>query len=546
MERSFAWSVAVVVLPLLVTAVLTGAYLRSMFRYRAAVDEAATEVAGVLLRDMFDVVFARAGRAASDLFREPFVLARGAPGPSPAGEDRIAEVLGRVADSLAACACGALPTRGTAVFTPLTGTLAVRGGVEGATWRRRLADLTLTDTTRYGRLVTAAGQDGEDPWFLYLIVATPEGAPPAVLLADVDLDRMGPDLIEPAFTLVAETHDLTRASGPSGLALRVTHPQGRVIFDAGRPSDGPTYVLPLFSADLGSTNVRGTRPLLARITLHPDAIPGIIPGGLPGSPWPLAVASVLVALALTGVGVALLFRLRRFTLARERFIATVSHELRTPLSLLLAYSETVGLDRPTPESRRRAATVITRETRRMIHMVENALAFGRGQGSTATLDPRPADLAVAVGEIVADFRPLAEDREARLTMAARGPVPVRVDGPALRQMVNNLLDNAVRHGPAGQEVTIAVEPASGWAEIRVSDQGPGLPPGAGARLWKPFVQLDGTAAGQGTGLGLSIVRQLAELHDGSAHAANRPDVGAVFTVRLPLATAGEEPSWPAS
>lgn len=546
MDRSFGWSVAVLLMVLLVTTALTAAYLRAMFRYRTAVDEAATEVAGVLLRDMFDVVTARTGRAALDLLRPGFVLAAEASGPPGTQEKAVADAVAHVADSLLDCACGGLPAVSVAAYSPATGSLETRGARTPEGWRGLLHGIDPLGGPAAGRLQTAAGQDQTGPWLLYLLATAPERGPPMVVLAEVDLDRMGAEIIAPAFHFVMETHDLTRLSGPGGVALRVTHPEGRVIFAAGPPSDGPTYTLPLFGPDLGSSNVPGTAPLLARITLHPDALGGIISGGLPSSPWPLVIASTLLVLVLTGTGLLLLLRLRRFTLARERFIATVSHELRTPLALLLAYSETVGMERPAPESRRRAATVITRETRRMIHMVENALAFSRGQSSTATLDPRPTDLAGAVADVVVDFQPLADERDARVVLVGGSPVPVRVDGPALRQILNNLLDNAVRHGPEGQEVTVSVESRDGWGVIRVSDEGPGLPPGQGGRLWEPFVQMHGESPSGGTGLGLSIVRHLAELHDGEVSAGNGPDGGAVFTVRIPLDPGGGEASWPAS
>lgn len=522
------------VLPLVVTAGMTVAYLRTMVHYRAAVDDAATEVAGVLLRDVFDLVLAQSGRAALDLLREGVRTVEGRQGLEMPDEASVADALQRVADSLRTCACGGLPAVSVAAYTPTTGALAARGSRDTTVWRERLDGLSLTASARPGRLRTAAGRDESGPWFLYVLATEPEQRPPTIVLAEIDLDRLGPDLIAPAFTYAMKTHDLTRSLGAGGVALRVTHPDGRVLFDAGLPSDGPGYALPLFGSDLGSENVPGTQPLIARITVHPDHLPAIIPGGLPGSPWPLVAVSSITALLLTGTGVLLLWRLFRFTRARERFIATVSHELRTPLALILAYAETVGLERPAPESRRRAASVITRETRRMIQMVENALAFSQGQASTATLDLRDTDLVEAVREVVSDFRPLADDRQVRVSVVESGPVPVRVDGRSLRQVVNNLLDNAVRHGPVGQDVTISVKSRAGWGEVRVSDEGTGLPVGGSGRLWQPFVQAEEASSSGGAGLGLSIVRHFVELHDGEVAAENRPHGGAVFLVRFPL------------
>jgi len=130
--------------------------------------------------------------------------------------------------------------------------------------------------------------------------------------------------------------------------------------------------------------------------------------------------------------------------------------------------------------------------------------------------------------------PVAADRGVAVTVEGRAP---EVLGAAdrLQQVVGNLVDNATRHTPAGGHVRVILSGEAGWAVLRVVDEGPGIPPADLANLFERFwrAQYSRDRATGGAGLGLAIVRAIVASHGGTIEAANRPEGGAAFTVRLP-------------
>jgi signal transduction histidine kinase len=134
-------------------------------------------------------------------------------------------------------------------------------------------------------------------------------------------------------------------------------------------------------------------------------------------------------------------------------------------------------------------------------------------------------------------RPVADGHH--LTLAEHGPVTVEGNPDELHRLAVNLLDNGLRHTPAGTQIRIAVERRNGDAVLEVSDDGPGIPPGMEEQVFSRFVRGGGPAdaAGDtGTGLGLAIVKAVAVSHQGDVDAGSSPAGGARFTVRLPLPT----------
>jgi signal transduction histidine kinase len=119
----------------------------------------------------------------------------------------------------------------------------------------------------------------------------------------------------------------------------------------------------------------------------------------------------------------------------------------------------------------------------------------------------------------------------------RDPASAFVDAGALRQIVLNLLDNATKFSPPGQEVRLTVEQGDDRARIAVEDQGPGIPAADRERIWSPYVRLrrEKSAANEGSGIGLAVVRELTQLHNGSAFVEDAPGGGARFVIELPMA-----------
>lgn len=162
------------------------------------------------------------------------------------------------------------------------------------------------------------------------------------------------------------------------------------------------------------------------------------------------------------------------------------------------------------------------------------LELSRGSGARPTIALAPVDLAGVVHESVEGFRPLATARDVRLALETPATVPARADAGAVRQMLVNLLDNAVKYGPAGAEVTVRLCAGRGRARIEVEDRGAGIAEADRARVFERFTRLPRQTAVAGTGIGLAVVRGLSVAHGGTAFVEERPGGGARFVVELPL------------
>ena len=258
-----------------------------------------------------------------------------------------------------------------------------------------------------------------------------------------------------------------------------------------------------------------------------------------GIPRPLQVYTV--SLVLTGVllFIALMQLRKERALARLRsdFVASVSHELRTPLTQIRMFAETLLLERVRSDNeRRRALTIIDQETRRLAQLVENVLQFSRGERGTLRVTRERVDIAALVAETVESFRPIAAARGVTIATTLDRDVFAAVDRDAVRQIVLNLLDNAVKYGPAEQEVRVLVEKGvEKGVRIIVDDAGPGIPPAERKRIWRRYERLerDRDRAVAGAGIGLSLVRELVRLHGGAVHVEESARGGAKFIVELP-------------
>jgi two-component system, OmpR family, sensor kinase len=222
----------------------------------------------------------------------------------------------------------------------------------------------------------------------------------------------------------------------------------------------------------------------------------------------------------------------------RRFLADASHELRTPLASIRGYAELfrMGAARE-PEDVARAMRRIEDEAARMGVLVEDLLMLAR-LDEIAEAPHTELDLAALAGDAVADARVTAPDREIRLD--ANGAASVLGDAHQLRQVLGNLLRNALVHTPAGTPIAVTVIGGPGAVRLDVRDHGGGLPTDDPAAVFERFWRAEaGRERGKaGAGLGLAIVAAIVDAHGGEVDAANAPGGGAVFSVRLPAAQSG--------
>jgi signal transduction histidine kinase len=322
------------------------------------------------------------------------------------------------------------------------------------------------------------------------------------------------------------------------LALRITLADGTPLY-VSPEWPGERYVardtLPARAAGLG---VEATAlPLLVR---------GVLAADTPRTALGVLLGTVLLAAALSVVAVRQLRRERDLARQREAFVQSVSHELRTPLAQIRLFLETLRFGRYRSEDEREwLLSHVDRESLRLSHLVENVLRFSRsGRGDAAAGERPPVDLAAETADIVAAFEPLATSRRARVETATVPGAVVGVDRAAYRQVLLNLLDNAVKYGPGGQTIAVSVEGRNGVVRVAVADHGPGIPPAERDRVWEPYVRGEGATvrAVGGSGIGLSVVRDVVEQHGGRAWIEDTAGGGTTVIVELPAlaeATSGE-------
>ncbi len=331
------------------------------------------------------------------------------------------------------------------------------------------------------------------------------------------------------------------AANDSILTVTVRDRDDHVVFQSGRSPASP------YSADAPLDEVG---PLSVHAAIRARSVEALALGAIPETRVPWLVGLLTLTAAMVAVTVMQLRREHELSRLRSDFISSVSHELRTPLSQILLFAETLNLGRVrTDQERRTASGVIVQEGRRLMHLVENILHFSRAERQMTRLGPEPVDLGRAIGEIIEDWLPLAAAADVRIDTAFAPDVHALADRSALRQMVLNLLDNALKYGPPNQTVTVGTSATNGRARFWVDDQGDGIPSHERERVWTSFYRLDRHANSSvaGSGIGLYVVRELARLHDGAAWIEESPNGGARIVVELPAAMrvsgfTGEHPS----
>jgi two-component system OmpR family sensor kinase len=223
----------------------------------------------------------------------------------------------------------------------------------------------------------------------------------------------------------------------------------------------------------------------------------------------------------------------------RRFLSDASHELRTPLTSIRGYAELFRLGATaTAQDTTRAMQRIEEEATRMGLLVEELLALARLDEMPVTAR-EPVDLAPLVEDAARDARAVAPEREIAVSIkpAARGGRSRHVvsgDVHQLRQVLANLMTNAIKHTPAGTPIELHLRSRDGFERIEVRDRGPGLPEDARDSVFERFWRAEaGRERGKaGAGLGLAIVAEIVEAHGGHVSAANAPDGGAVFVIEL--------------
>jgi signal transduction histidine kinase/DNA-binding NarL/FixJ family response regulator len=231
--------------------------------------------------------------------------------------------------------------------------------------------------------------------------------------------------------------------------------------------------------------------------------------------------------------------LERANAARSDFLAAMSHELRTPLNSIIGFSELL-MAPPGRSDGRRGLDVVDQAGHihsaglQLLDLINEVLDLARVEAGRLELRYDRFDLAGLVAQTADAMAPLAERRSLRVGVSG-DPVHVEADPARIRQVIYNLLANALKFSPDGGRIHVDVTVAAGEARLTVADEGPGIPASEHELVFEAFGQgKEGRLRSEGAGLGLAVARQLAEAHAGSLELSSQPPDGTTFTLRIPL------------
>jgi signal transduction histidine kinase len=420
---------------------------------------------------------------------------------------------------------GASPAEGRIVFAPVPPPETVRSFV--------LARAAAPLTGQHPFQTIHGVFEGEARRFVFAPVA--DKGQPAVVGFEMDLAKL-----QHWFSSALERAPLLPPSLGGGrvtnasLFVSVRDPAGVERFRVGAaPAANLLIEMPFGPAYSGVLD-----GFVVRAAIDPGAARHLVIGGLPRSRLPVLLALLLLSAGLVVTALLQLRRERALARLRSEFVASVSHELRTPLTQIRMFAETLLLDRVrSAEERRRALVIVDREARRLAHLVENVLQFSRGERDSVSLARERRALAPLVREVLEQFQPMIAGSGVRIGEKLDEAAAAAVDADALRQILLNLLDNAVKYGPRQQEIRVGLERDGATVRLSVDDEGPGIPPGERSRVFERFHRLarDTGSAVAGTGIGLAVVQDLARRHGGRAFADAGARGGAQLVVELPAA-----------
>jgi signal transduction histidine kinase len=238
---------------------------------------------------------------------------------------------------------------------------------------------------------------------------------------------------------------------------------------------------------------------------------------------------------------------RRLERARRDLVANVSHELKTPIAALKGFLELLEDERVSERDRREFLAAMSQETARLERLVEEQLQLARLDAGALPLAREALDLGALAEEVVAPRIPLAarEGIELSARPDASAAAVVHADPARIEQILLILLDNALRHTPAGGRVEVAVGRDGGHATVAVRDTGEGIAAGSQPFVFDRFYRGDASREGRSAGLGLAIARGLAAAHGGAIDLESEVGRGSTFTLRLPLREGGPPAPGPA-
>ncbi len=245
---------------------------------------------------------------------------------------------------------------------------------------------------------------------------------------------------------------------------------------------------------------------------------------------------------LSGLFNLMLARIEGLVQAMRGALDNVAHDLRTPMARLRSVAETALAEARTPDDYREALADCLEESDRIVTMLEVLMDISEAETGTMRLERRPTEVAAVVRDAIELYSDVAEERQVTIHQDLPPALSVVGDPARLRQVLTNLLDNAIKYTPAGGRIDVAAREAAGAVIVSVRDTGCGIPAADLPRIWERLYRGDASRSERGLGLGLSLVRAVVEAHGGKVTVESIPGEGSTFLVSLPAAPAAPGPT----
>jgi signal transduction histidine kinase len=231
---------------------------------------------------------------------------------------------------------------------------------------------------------------------------------------------------------------------------------------------------------------------------------------------------------------------------KSNFVSSVSHELRSPIASVRLMAENLERGKiPEATRQREYFRFIVQECRRLSSLIENVLDFSRIEQGREQYEFEPTNMIAVAQTTVKLMEPSAADKEVKLETGniapAAKPIELNVDGRAIQQALVNLIDNAIKHSPKGETVTVGIEVNCHVFCLSVSDHGPGISAAEHEKIFERFYRLGSELRRetQGVGIGLSVVKHIVTAHGGRIVVQSEPGKGSRFTIELPMRSQDE-------
>ncbi len=285
------------------------------------------------------------------------------------------------------------------------------------------------------------------------------------------------------------------------------------------------------------------------ISIYDDGRFDYMMGGLPSARMTLLGVLFTLAMGLSVVAYLLFRKELAFSRLRSDFVSNVSHELRTPVTQIRLFSETLLTGRVrNKDEEHRALEIIHQESRRLTNLITNVLDFSRSERNDLTINQEYVQVDEIVRDTLEAFTPIARAGKSVIQSEIE-PISDYTDPGAIRQILINLLDNAVKYGSREQTILVYLWKATGSCHLRVEDEGDGIPAEIRDKIWKPFWRHHPESKNNnrtGSGIGLSVVKQYTLMLHGDIRVENITGGGAGFEIILPLSKEEADIQTPAS